>query len=274
MSAFIIILGVSALIGVLGSMLGVGGGLMIVPFLTLAKGVPVKVAIGASLVGVIATSSAAQAVYVTRGLSHTRLGMTLEVATTLGALAGGITAVLVDARLLQALFVVMLVYATWSMRRAPAGAAAPALTGVLDTAYDDPGGAKVAGGATVAYGVRHLPLGMVASFFAGNVSGLLGVGGGVIKVPVMTQVMGVPVKAAFATSNFMLGVTAATSAALYFGKGFIEPRTAVPVALGVLVGAQVGPRLAARTRTRTLRLLFQVLLVVMAGQMAWKAAGL
>ena len=268
MSAFIIILSVSVLIGVLGSMLGVGGGLMIVPFLTLGMGVPVKVAIGASLVGVIATSSAAQAVYVTRGLSHTRLGMTLEVATTLGALAGGITAVLVDARLLQALFVVMLVYATWSMRRPLAGVAAPAPTGVLDTAYDNPGGV------TVAYGVRRLPLGMVASFFAGNVSGLLGVGGGVIKVPVMTQVMGVPVKAAFATSNFMLGVTAATSAALYFGKGFIEPRTAVPVALGVLVGAQVGPRLAARTRTHTLRLLFQVLLVVLAAQMAWKVAGL
>ena len=268
MSAFIIILSVSVLIGVLGSMLGVGGGLMIVPFLTLAMGVPVKVAIGASLVGVIATSSAAQAVYVTRGLSHTRLGMTLEVATTLGALAGGITAVLVNARLLQALFVIMLVYAAWNMSRTLSGAAAPAPTGVLDTVY------QKSGGATVEYGVRRLPLGMVASFFAGNISGLLGVGGGVIKVPVMTQVMGVPVKAAFATSNFMLGVTAATSAALYFGKGFIEPRTAVPVALGVLIGAQVGPRLAERTRTRTLRLLFQVLLVVLALQMAWKAAGL
>ena len=266
------------LIGVLGSMLGVGGGIMLVPFLTLAMGVPVKVAIGASLVGVIATSSAAQAVYVTRGLSHTRLGITLEVATTLGALAGGITAVLVDARLLQALFVVMLVYAAWNMSRPLAGAAAPAPTGVLDTAYADPGstnsGGANSGGATVEYGVRRLPLGMVASFFAGNISGLLGVGGGVIKVPVMTQVMGVPVKAAFATSNFMLGVTAATSAALYFGKGFIEPRTAVPVALGVLVGAQVGPRLAARARTHTLRLLFQVLLVALALQMAWKAAGL
>jgi uncharacterized membrane protein YfcA len=265
---FVLILVVSVLGGVLGSMLGIGGGLMIVPFLTLALGVPVKVAIGASLIGVIATSSAAQVVYVTRGLSHTRLGMTLEMATTAGALAGGITAVLVSGRVLQGLFAAMLIYATYSMGREPAGAAAPAPTGRLDTRYRDPSGGAVA------YGVRRLPFGLVASFFAGNLSGLLGVGGGVIKVPVMTQVMGVPVKAAFATSNFMLGVTAATSAALYFGRGLIEPKTAVPVALGVLVGAPLGPRLAGRLRTRTLRRLFQLLLVVFAVQMVWKALGL
>ncbi|MGO8685186.1 MAG: sulfite exporter TauE/SafE family protein [Thermoleophilia bacterium] len=268
MATFTLILVVAALAGVLGSMLGIGGGLLIVPFLTLALGVPMKVAIGASLIGVIATSSAAQVVYVTRGLSHTRLGITLEMATTLGALAGGITAVLMNARVLQTLFALMLLYATWSMSRRPAGAAAPAPTGRLDTVYNAPGVSPVT------YGVRRLPLGMVASFFAGNVSGLLGVGGGVIKVPVMTQVMGVPMKAAFATSNFMLGVTAATSAALYFGRGFVEPYTAVPVALGVLVGAQVGPRLATRMQARSLRILFQVLLVVFAVQMVGKALAL
>jgi uncharacterized protein len=264
---FVLIVVVSVVVGVLGSMLGVGGGLMIVPFLTLALGQPIKTAIGASLIGVIATSSAAQVVYVSRGLSHTRLGMTLELATTVGALAGGITAVLVNARVLQGLFALMLVYATYSMgrRRAAAGAAG---NGVMLASYTEPSGEAVS------YGIRRLPTGMIASFFAGNLSGLLGVGGGVIQVPVMSQVMGMPIKAALATSNFMLGVTAATSAALYLGRGFIEPRTAVPTALGVLVGAQLGPRIAGRLPARTLRVLFQVLLVVFAVQMVWKALGL
>ena len=261
---FVAILLVAVAVGVVGSMLGIGGGLMLVPILTLFLGVPVKTAIGCSLVSVIATSSAAQVVYVGRGTTHTRLGMTLEVTTTLGALAGGVTAVLISGRVLQGLFAAVLVWAAYSMMGRGRDADA-ALTGRLDTSFVAPDGAEVA------YGVRHFPLGMAASFVAGNVSGLLGVGGGVVKVPVMNLVMRVPLRAAIATSNFMIGVTAATSAAVYFGRGLIEPRVAVPTALGILVGAQVGPRVAARTPMARLRLIFQVVLVVLAVEMVWKA---
>ena len=147
---------------------------------------------------------------------------------------------LVNARVLQALFALMLVYATYSMGRRTAAAGAAAATVSCRPATPSLGRGRLHTACTACR------TGMVASFFAGNLSGLLGVGGGVIQVPVMSQVMGVPIKAALATSNFMLGVTAATSAALYFGRGFIEPKTAVPTALGVLVGAQLGPRLAGR----------------------------
>jgi len=199
---------VALLVGGLGSMLGIGGGVLLIPLLTGVFGVPIKTAIGASIVSVIATSSAAGAVYVGRGLSHTRLSMVLEIATTLGALAGGITAVLLSPNLLAGLFALVLLYVVYSMRRLPKEEGQSAPTGLLDTGYADP-----ATGRTVTYGVRNLPLGMGASFLAGNVSGLLGIGGGIIKVPIMSLLMGMPLRAAIATSNFMIGVTAATSAA-------------------------------------------------------------
>jgi len=253
-------------VGLLGSMLGVGGGVLIIPLLTLFFGVPIKTAIGASIISVIATSSASGAVYVGRGLTHTRLGMVLEVATTMGALLGGITAVLISPRLLQAAFGLVLLYVIYSMRHLPKEDVPITPTGVLDTTYFDPLNSQ-----SVSYGVRHLPAGMAASFLAGNISGLLGIGGGIIKVPIMTLVMHMPLKAAIATSNFMIGVTAATSAVIYYGRGYIDPRVAVPTALGVLVGAQIGPRLGGRARTLTLKRLFQSLLIVFAVQMLWMA---
>src|SRR5690242_16065108 len=145
-------------------MLGIGGGVLLIPILTGFFGVPMKTAIGASIVSVIATSSAAGAVYVGRGLSHIRLAIVLEIATTLGALAGGITAVLLHPNLLEGLFALVLVYVIYSMRRIPAEAHPSAPTGVLDISYVDP-----ATGATVTYGVRSLPIGMGASFLAGNI---------------------------------------------------------------------------------------------------------
>lgn len=257
---------VAALVGVLGSMLGIGGGVLIIPILTLFLGVPIKTAIGASIISVIAASSGAGAVYVGRGLTHTRLGMVLEVATTLGALAGGITAVLVSPRLLEGLFGLILVYVVYSLNRLPKAGEGGGPTGLLDTRYIDP-----FTGEEVTYGIRHLPAGMAASFLAGNVSGLLGVGGGIIKVPIMVLVMGMPLKAAIATSNFMIGVTAATSAVVYYARGYVDPQIAVLTALGVLLGAQVGPRLGGRARTRTLKWIFQGVLLLFAVQMLGKA---
>jgi uncharacterized membrane protein YfcA len=257
---------VALVVGVLGSMLGIGGGVLLIPLLTGFFGVPIKTAIGASIISVIATSSAAGAVYVGRGLSHTRLAMVLEVATTLGALAGGITAVLLSPNLLEGLFALVLVYVVYSMRRLPAEAHAGAPTGVLDTSYTDP-----ATGAMVTYGVRSLPLGMGASFLAGNISGLLGIGGGIIKVPTMSLVMGMPLRAAIATSNFMIGVTAATSAVIYYQRGLLDPSVAIPTALGVLVGAQIGTRIGGKVRSTSLKLIFQGLLLVFAVQMLYQA---
>ncbi len=262
----ILILIVALIVGALGSMLGIGGGVLLIPLLTGLFGVPIKTAIGASTVSVIATSSAAGAVYVGRGLSHTRLAMVLEITTTLGALAGGITAVLISPNLLEGLFAVMLVYVVYSMRQLPKEERPSAPTGLLDTSYTDP-----ASGATVTYGVRNLPLGMGASFLAGNVSGLLGIGGGIIKVPIMSLVMGMPLRAAIATSNFMIGVTAAASAVIYYQRGFLDPGIAIPTALGVLIGAQIGTRVGGNVRGHTLKLVFQGLLLVFAVQMLYQA---
>jgi uncharacterized membrane protein YfcA len=265
---FAVLFALAIVAGLIGSMLGVGGGVMIVPALTLLFGVPIKVAIGASLLCVIATSSAAQTIYVARGLTHVRLGMTLEMATTLGAIAGGVTAVLISGRVLQGLFGGVLLYTVYGMSRQRDDRVGPVTGSLLDGSYVDP-----AGGAAVAYGVRRFGPGMAMSLVAGNVSGLLGIGGGAFKVPIMSVVMGMPLKAAIATSNFMIGVTAATSALIYYGRGYLDARYAVPTALGVLLGARFGPGLATRLSTRVLRYLFELLLVVFAALMIAKAAG-
>ncbi len=243
-------------------MLGIGGGVLLIPLLTGLFGIPIKTAIGASIVSVIATSSAAGAVYVGRGLTHTRLSMVMEIATTLGAMAGGITAVLISPNALATLFGIVLLYVAYSMRGLPKEDKAATPTGLLDTTFTDPRTGQV-----VAYGVRHLPAGMMASFLAGNISGLLGIGGGVIKVPIMTLVMGIPLRAAIGTSNFMIGITAATSAVIYYQHGYIDPSIAIPTALGVLIGAQVGTRVGGKVRSERLKQIFQVLLLVFAVQM-------
>lgn len=257
---------VSVIVGGLGSMLGIGGGVLLIPLLTGIFGIPIKTAIGASIVSVIATSSAAGAVYVGRGLAHTRLAMVLEIATTLGALAGGITAILLNANLLAAIFGAALIYVVYSMSRLPKEDQHVELTGLLDMTYIDPFTGQV-----VSYGVRNLTTGMVASFVAGNISGLLGIGGGIIKVPIMSLTMGVPLRAAIGTSNFMIGITAATSAIIYYQHGYLDPSIAIPTALGVLIGAQIGTRLGGRVRSHRLKQIFQGLLLVFAIQMFYKA---
>jgi uncharacterized membrane protein YfcA len=192
--------------------------------------------------------------------------MVLEIATTMGALAGGITAVLVSPHLLEVAFAILLVYVGFALRGITIQQGATVPTGLLNTVYTDP-----FTGQTINYGVRNLPQGLGASFLAGNVSGLLGIGCGIIKVPIMNLVMGVPLRAAIATSNFMIGITAATSAVVYYQHGYLDPQIAIPTSLGVLIGAQAGTRLGGKLRSQRLKQIFQILLFVFAVQMIYQA---
>jgi uncharacterized membrane protein YfcA len=192
--------------------------------------------------------------------------MVLETATTAGALTGGITALLISPHLLMLFFGLILVYVAFSMRKLPKDEGTVAPTGILDTSYVDPRTGK-----SVSYGIRNLSAGMGASFFAGNVSGLLGIGGGIIKVPIMSLVMGVPLRASIATSNFMIGITAATSAIIYYTRGLIDPAIAIPTALGVLAGAQIATRLGSRLRSHKLKVFFQLVMLIFALQMFYQS---
>ena len=242
----ILILALGLLVGAFGAMTGSGGAVLLVPLLAWLAGVPIKTAIGASLISVIATATTIGATHVRHGVAHTRLSIVLQIATTLGALVGAVTVLFLNPRVLQAtlgLAVVVVVL----RRPAFPHKGATRLTGLFDAAYMDP-----VNGETIRYGIRNLPLGLVGSFVAGNLSGLLGTGGGFIKVPLMTLVMGMPPQAAIATSNFMIAVTAATSAEIFYLRGYIDPRIAIPTTLGVLLGAQLGARLGRRYQTATL----------------------
>jgi uncharacterized membrane protein YfcA len=262
--------------GTFGALLGLGGGVIIVPALTLAFGVDIHYAIGASIVSVVATSSGAAATYVKERLTNMRLGMFLEAATTSGAILGAFIASLIEGRILFLIFAVVLIYSAIMMFRKrflPEGsAAAPgpiARRMRMHGEYYDP-----ASGETVSYYITGIPFGFLLSMIAGGVSGLLGIGGGALKVPAMDLAMKVPMKVATATSNFMIGVTAATSAGVYFARGDINPYVAAPVAMGVLSGTVVGTRLMARIRSEGLRLMFAIVLVIVAVQMGLKGAGL
>ncbi len=274
----LVITGVVA--GAFGAVLGIGGGLFVVPVLVLGFGEPAQVAVAASLAAVVATSSAASSVYVQRGLANMRLGMTLELATTAGAIAGGLTAAVVPQRVVLWAFAgLTAVTARLMMRRGPAPeAGAGRTTGERRIGGEEIG--RLGGfhldpqtGEAVPYAVRRLTLGLGVSFVAGNVSGLLGVGGGFLKVPVMALGMGVPVRVAAATSNFMIGVTGAASLVIYFQHGFLQPLIAAPVALGVTGGALLGTKASPRIRAEALARALGVVLLVVALQMGLAAAG-
>jgi hypothetical protein len=257
---------IGMIVGCFGSLLGIGGGILLIPLMTMFLGVPIKTAIGTSAMCVVATSCAASVVYLKRGLTHTRLAIVLEITTTAGALAGGITAVLINPNLLALFFGVILVYMALSMRRLNRESTTVDAGGILKTSYVDP-----QTGCIVRYGVHKLPAGMGMSFFAGNISGLLGVGGGIIKVPIMSLTMGVPLRASIATSNFMIGITAATSAIIYYARGLVDPAIAVPAALGVFAGAQIGTRIGGKLNSGKLRLIFQIVMLVFAIDMFYEA---
>jgi uncharacterized membrane protein YfcA len=282
--------------GAFGALLGLGGGVLIVPLLTLGFGLPFREAVGASLVCVIVTSSAAASVYLQRDVANLRLGMTLEMFTAIAALAGGLIAFLLPDRVLAIMFAALLLYVALIMARARdarealgvsagrgarSGAWAPddgpavAEDGDRETATAE---AAIDGGLAASlsgpgYRIHNLGRGVLGSLLAGIVSALFGVGGGIVKVPVMNLIMGVPMRVATATSNLMIGVTASAGGLIYLFRGGIDPYVAAPTAVGVFVGASLASRLADRVDLPVLRLLFIAVLVVTAAQMALRGIG-
>jgi uncharacterized membrane protein YfcA len=264
--------------GVFGSLLGLGGGVLIVPLLTLGFELPLREAVGVSLVSVIVTSGASAGVYLQRNVANLRLGMTLELFTAIGALAGGLIAFLLSEQVLATCFAALLAYTALSMLRASTRDRAAtddteANPGLATGAAPDAGPRRLHLDGP-GYRVRRLGLGSIGSVFAGIVSALLGVGGGLVKVPVMHLVMGVPLRVSTATSNLMIGVTASASAIIYLLRDQIEPFVAGPVAVGVFLGATAGSRTAHRIDIRWLRLLFVVVLGYTAVQMVLRAVSL
>jgi uncharacterized membrane protein YfcA len=278
----LLLIGGGVAAGLFGSLLGLGGGILIVPLLTLGFGLPVREAVGVSLVCVIVTSGASAAVYLERKVANLRLGMVLELFTAIGAVAGGAIAFLLDERLLAGLFAAMLAYVALTMLRGavrPSPRAesvesdTPAADGEVEAA-DRPSAASATDRLSGEnYQVRRLGPGAVGSVIAGVLSALLGIGGGIVKVPVMHLVMGVPLRVATATSNLMIGITASTSAIVYLLRGGIDPYAAGPAALGVFLGASLGSRTAHRVDVRLLRLLFVVVLLYTAFEMLQRAIG-
>jgi hypothetical protein len=274
-----LLVGTGVVAGGLGALVGIGGGIVVVPVLVVGLGYDIRTAVATSLIAVVATSAAAGIAYADSGLTNVRLGLALEVPTTIGGIAGGLVAVSVAPSAIAGLFSVVMVVVSVLMWRhldthdlLPHDAnsrtmSSPIRPSLLRGTYFD------RTSRSVAYDPQRLGLGASISAIAGMLSGLLGVGGGFIKVPAMAMGMGVPVKAAAATSNFMVGITAIASLVIYFARGYVQPIVAVPVSIGIVFGAlsasHATPRLSA---VRVQRLLALILLLV-AIQMALEALG-
>ena len=261
-----VVWGLSALAGFLGSLTGLGGGVVVVPTLTLVLGVDIKYAIGASLVSVIATSSGAAAAYVREGFSNIRIGMFLEIATTVGAIAGAYLAGRFSTHALAVVFGLVLLHAAYTSLAKSEESAHPVESDVLATRLRLEGTYPV-DGKREHYGVRNVGAGFSLMFGAGALSGLLGIGSGAVKVIAMDRAMRIPFKVSTTTSNFMIGVTAAASAGVYLSRGFVDPRVAMPVMLGVLAGALIGTKVLVQARVRTLRIVFGVVILALAIEM-------
>jgi uncharacterized membrane protein YfcA len=263
---FLLAIGSGAVAGLLGGLFGIGGGIFLVPVLSLGFGLPMHQAIAASIVAVIATSSATASVYVEKGMSNIRLGMSLEVMTTIGAVLGGLAANALAGETLRRIFGIFLlcmaVLMWWRSRTKGEGSIRYDPTAAISGSYYDEAAKR-----TVEYSVRKLGAGMLVSFFAGNMSGLLGVGGGIIKVPVMNMVCGVPIKASTATSNLMIGVTAVASASIFFLHGNVHPYYTSAAVLGVLGGSRLGTIIGTKIRGATLMALFVAVLFITALRM-------
>jgi uncharacterized membrane protein YfcA len=255
--------------GFLGALTGLGGGVVLVPLLTIFFHVDLRYAIGASLVSVIATSSGSAAAYVREGFSNIRIGMFLEIATTLGALLGAYLTAKVPANAIAIIFGVVLTYSAYVSRRLRPRTAVeqppdPLATKLkMNGTFPDTSGLR-------SYNVYHVPTGFGVMFGAGALSGLLGIGSGALKVVAMDQAMKIPFKVSTTTSNFMIGVTAAASAGVYLSRGYIDPSLAMPVMLGVLIGSLLGTRVLVKTQTKSLRLVFSIVIVLLGVEMLFK----
>jgi uncharacterized membrane protein YfcA len=273
---FVVVLLIGAVLaGLVGSLVGLGGGILIVPLLTIGLGVDFRFAAGASIVSVIATSSGAAAAYVRDRLTNLRVGMFLELATTTGAILGAVAAALISPK---ALFIVFGAVLALSVIPLVARLGEELPTGVtpdrwgsrlrLQSSYPD-----AALGREVHYTATRVPLGFAIMALAGLLSGLLGIGSGAFKVIAMDTVMRLPMKVSTTTSNFMIGVTAAASAGVYFGRGDVHPLIVAPVALGVLIGAGIGSRLLVKLSNRAIRRVFVPVLLLVATEMILRGLG-
>lgn len=260
----------SFMAGFLGALTGLGGGVVLVPLLTLVFKVDIRYAVGASLVSVIATSSGAAVTYLKDGFSNIRIGMFLEIATTLGALFGAFLAAIVSTTAIGAVFGLVLLYSAYLSSRTPVDATDDRPPDPLATRLGMNGSYPSLSGQRQYY-VHRVPLGFSLMFVAGALSGLLGIGSGAVKVLAMDQAMGIPFKVSTTTSNFMIGVTAAASAGIYLSRGYIDPALAMPVMLGVLAGSLVGARMLPRTKTQQLRWVFGVVIAALGGEMLYGA---
>jgi uncharacterized membrane protein YfcA len=258
----------SVMAGFVGALTGLGGGIIITPLLTLAFGVDIRYAIGATLISVIATSSGAAAAYVKEGFSNIRIGMFLEIATTIGAVTGASIAARVPTSWIAVMFGLVLIYSAYASSRPPlpnSGMDGPDRIATLlrmDSSFPTPSGPQ-------SYHVRAVPAGFSLMFVAGAVSGLLGIGSGALKVIAMDRAMRLPFKVSTTTSNFMIGVTAAASAGVYLRRGYVDPGLAMPVMLGVLLGSFLGARVLTEAKSQKLRFLFGIVVAVMAIEMIY-----
>jgi len=263
-----LLFGTSILAGLLGALTGLGGGVVIVPVLALLFKVDIRYAIGASLVSVIATSSGAAVAYVREGLSNIRVGMFLEVATTLGALLGAYLTARMSSHWIAIILGLVLLYSAFASlngrKQEPLVTEASPLAKKfkLTGHYHDSTGPKH-------YFAQRIPLGFGIMFGAGTLSGLLGIGSGAVKVLAMDHAMRLPFKVSTTTSNFMIGVTAAASAGIYLARGYIDPMIAMPVMLGVLAGALLGSRILVKVNTATLKTIFGFVIIILGVEMIY-----
>jgi uncharacterized protein len=264
----LIILAGSYLAGLVGSLTGLGGGVVIIPLLTLVLNVNIHYAIGASLISVIATSSGSAAAYVKEGITSIRLGMFLEIATTIGALLGAMLALHIQTSVIAVIFGCILIFSAFMSLKKKSDKVNQVKSPLaeklkLNSSYPTPSG-------TVNYSVTHVGGGFFMMLFAGVISGLLGIGSGALKVVAMDWIMRIPFKVSTTTSNFMIGVTAAASAVVYLQRGYIDPGLSMPVVIGVLLGALTGSKILVHTSSTTwLRWVFAVIVTFLAGQMIY-----
>lgn len=273
----LLMMAVGLFAGIVGAILGLGGGIVITPVLTLMMGLDIKYAIGASIIAVIATSSGSTIAYLRDEVLNLRVAMFLEIATTIGAIAGALLTGVLNPKYLYLLFGFLLVFSGWNMFRklrrgqevlidVKADAIATRLK--LNGSYFDKAEFK-----QVDYQVKNVPQGFLVMLGAGLASGLLGIGSGAFKVTAMDTFMKMPLKPSSATSNLMMGVTAAASATVYFFNGSILPNIAVPLALGILVGAILGSRIMQVLPARVIRMIFIPVILYVGLQMVYKGFG-